>query len=302
MKIKFIVKPPVKTAYRKEFLNFKKEFKGELEEEFTEREGSKNARVLVREAVKKGFSRVVLAGGDGTLNEGINGLLGENPGKLPPDFAIGIIPVGSANNFAKEIGIPKDIKKAFEIIKKGKPTPVDAGKVNDKYFANVVSFGFDARVNTIANIVKDKYQFLPREMSYLLAALKEIAVNLPHYDVELNVPQQNLIFKEKVVLVAVTNSQSYGGIFKINPGADLRDGMLNICKIQALGRLRALTDITRVIKGTHTTLPEVKILKAPLLTISSPEFLPFEIDGEVLKPEKEYQVRVLPGALKVLLT
>jgi len=116
MKVAFIVKPPLKEEYQREFLAFEREFKGEIKEEFTEKEGPNNAKNLAKKAVEESFERVVVVGGDGLLNETINGIAEATGGKIPQDFTLGIIPTGSGNNFAKALGIPKDIKKAFEII------------------------------------------------------------------------------------------------------------------------------------------------------------------------------------------
>jgi len=305
MKIKFIVKPILKKQkakeYQEEFLKFKKELqeRGEKAEEvFTATSGENNARILAQKAIEEGFDRIVLVGGDGLLNEGVNGIIEGTQGKIPSDFALGTIPTGSGNNFAKTLKIPKDIKEAFQVIKKDKTTLVDIGKVNERFFVNVVSFGFDAKVNKLANEIKEKYHFLPKEGSYLIAALKEIIVKIPLYQVELKGEGINL--KNKVILVAVNNGQSYGAIFKIAPAAVVNDGKFDVCLIESVGRIRALFDIYRVIQGTHINLPEVKMLKTSSLTISAPEPLPYETDGEVLKPKKEYRISVLPKALKIL--
>jgi len=296
MRYKFIVKPPTKKEYQREFLIFKKNFGAE--EEFTEKEGPKNAKNLTRKAIEQGFDRVIIVGGDGLLNEGVNGIM-EATEKIFSNFALGIIPTGSGNNFAKEIGIPRDIKKAFQIIRKDKNISVDIGKINNRFFINCASFGFDGLVNKLANELKEKYQFLPREGSYLLAALKEILIRIPSF--EIKIKGEEIDLEEKVVMAAITNSQSYGAIFKINPGALVNDQKLNLCLIGEVGRMRALSDILRVIKGNHLNLPEVKMLKfSSPLTISSPEILPYEIDGEVPEAEKEYQISILPKALKIL--
>ena len=296
MGYKFIVKPPTKKEYQREFLIFKKNFGAE--EEFTEKECPKNAKNLTRKAIKQGFDRVIIVGGDGLLNEGVNGIM-EATEKIFSNFALGMIPTGSRNNFAKEIGIPRDIKKAFQIIRKDKNISVDIGKINNRFFINCASFGFDGLVNKLANELKEKYQFLPREGSYLLAALKEILIRIPSF--EIKIKGEEIDLEEKVVMAAITNSQSYGAIFKINPGALVNDQKLNLCLIGEVGRMRALSDILRVIKGNHLNLPEVKMLKfSSPLTISSPEILPYEIDGEVPEAEKEYQISILPKALKIL--
>jgi len=297
MKFKFIVKPPVKKEYQREFLRFKKDF--EAEQDFTEKNFPKNAQNLAKKAFEAGFKRIVFAAGDGLLNEGINGIMEAVQGKFPPDFAVGIIPLGTGNNFAKALAIPRCVKEAFEIIKKGKIAAVDMGKANERFFVNCFSVGFDAQVNDTAYKFKENYSFLPKQGGYLLAALKEIVLDFKFFDVAIEGKGINL--KEKILLAALTNSQNYGGMFKINPGASLEDGLLNLCYIKTMGRMKALISIYRVFKGTHINLPEVKMFKVSSLRVSSPEILPWEVDGEVQKPEKEFHIQVLPEALNVLI-
>jgi diacylglycerol kinase (ATP) len=295
MKFFFIIKPPVKNELKKEILEFKKIF--EIKEELTEGQGERNAQNLAKKALEEGFERIIVVGGDGLLNEAVNGIMGAREGNFPSNFALGIIPTGSGNNFAKELGI-KNIKEAFSIIKQNKKILVDLGKVNKRYFANCVSFGFDALVNKIANDLKTKYQFLPRNLSYLFAALEKIIIGIPNFPVQIN---GEINYQNKVVLAAITNSPSYGGIFKINPNAIINDGKLNLCLIKPVRRIRAFEILFRATKGTHLNFPAVKIFQFSLpLTISSPENLPFEIDGEVFEPEKKYQIEVFPKFLPVL--
>lgn len=305
MKIKFIVKSLTNEKKAKEFQKeigkFKKELKKKgvkIEEAFTTPDGETSARNLAKRAIKQGFNRIIFVGGDGLLNEGINGIM-EATGRLcPPDFAIGIIPTGAGNDFTKPLKIPRDIGEAFEIIKKDKATSVDIGKVNERFFVNVISFGFDAKINKLANDLKEKYQFLPRKGSYLIAALKEIIIRIPLFWVRIK--GDGIDFKGKVISVAVTNGSHYGAIFKIAPDALIDDGKFNICFIESVGKFRAFFDIYKIIKGTHASLPEVKMFKASSLTISSLEPLPYETDGEVLEPQKEYKISILPKILRVL--
>ena len=296
MKFKFIVKPPPKKEYQKEFSRFKKDF--EVEQDFTEKKFPKNAQNLAKKAFEAGFKRIIFAAGDGLLNEGVNGIMEAVQGKTPPNFAVGIIPLGTGNDFAKALAIPRDIREDFEIIKKGKITSVDIGKANEKFFVNCFSVGFDAQVNNTANKIKENYNFLPKQGGYLLAALKEIILNFKFFDVDIEGRGINL--KEKILLAALTNSPNYGGMFKINPGASLEDGLLNLCYIKTMDRIKALTSIYRVFKGTHVNLPEVKMFRVSSLKVSSPELLPWEVDGEVQKPEKEFRLQIFPRALNVL--
>jgi YegS/Rv2252/BmrU family lipid kinase len=295
VRYKFIIKPPLKKELEKEILDLKNE--NEVDFELTEKgeDSPKSAKNLAKTAIKEGFERIIVCGGDGLLNEAINGIMTE---KIPENFAIGIIPTGSGNNFAKALGIPKDIKKAFEIIKSEKKTLVDVGKVNQKYFINCFSLGFDAKINDLANKIKEKYSFLPRELSYLFAALKEIIFQIPSYEIEI-IGEINL--REKLVLVAITNSQSYGGIFKINPGASISDGKFNLCKISPVSKIKAIYTLFLATQGKHLKTPEVKTYTfSGALKISSKEPIIWEIDGEVQEPEIEFKVEILKNSLVFL--
>jgi YegS/Rv2252/BmrU family lipid kinase len=292
VRYKFIIKPPLKKELEKEILELKKENKVDFELTEKGEDSPKSAKNLAKRAIKEGFERIVVCGGDGLLSEAINGIMAE---KIPENFAIGVIPTGSGNNFAKALGIPKDIKKAFEIIKSEKKTLVDVGKVNQKYFINCFSLGFDAKINDLANKIKEKYSLLPRSLSYLFAALKEIIFQIPSYEIEIS---GEINFKEKLALVAITNSSSYGGIFKINPGASISDGKFNLCKISPVSKLKAFYTLFLTTQGKHLKIPEVKTYTfSEALKFSSKEPIIWEIDGEVQKPEKEFKVKILKNSL-----
>jgi len=295
MKFFFIIKPPGKKEFEREILEFKREF--EIKGELAEREGERNAQNLAKKAIEEDFQRIIVVGGDGSLNEVVNGVMEAIDGNFPSDFALGIIPTGAGNNFARELGI-KSIKEAFSIIRRNKRTLVDIGKVNDRYFANCISFGFDAQVNKIANDLKIKYPFLPRNLSYLFGATGKIIIAIPTFEVKI---EGEINFQGRLILAAITNSPSYGAIFKINPGALFDDGKLNLCLITPLGKIRAFETLFRATKGTHINLPEVKMLKfSSPIVISSPDLLPYETDGEVPEPEKEYKISVFQKILPIL--
>jgi diacylglycerol kinase (ATP) len=264
----------------------------------TAEDGPGTAFNLGKKAVQEGFNPVCLVGGDGTYYSAVNGMIagGASQERLP---ALGLIQCGIGNNFAKNAGIPKNLIMALETIETGKVADVDIGKLTtrseEKYFLNTVSFGFDALITEKARRLKAKYRIFPKEINYLLAAVNEIIGGMKFYQISIDGYPA-----EKMVLLAVTNGPSYGGIFKIAPGADMQDGLLDTCCISSVGKIKALKDIGRVIRGTHTTMPEVKMNKISLLTISSQETLTYQIDGEVFPAEKEYNVKVLSGVLKIL--
>jgi len=297
MKFKFIVKPPPKKQYLEEFLKFEKDF--EADQEFTEKNFPKNAGNLAKKAFEAGFKRIIFVAGDGLLNEGVNGIMEAACGKIPSDFSIGIIPTGSGNDFAKALAIPRNIREAFDIIRKDKIISVDMARANQRFFVNCFSVGLDAQINDTANKIKENYKFLPKQGSYLFAAIREIILDFKSFD--LKIEGNGIHMRGEMLLAALTNTPSYGGMFKINPGASLQDGLFNFCCVKTMGRVKALISICRVIKGTHTNLPEVKMFKASFLKISSSDFVPWEVDGEVQKPEKEFNFEVFPGALNVLI-
>jgi len=307
MRFKFIAKPPLKKSIKKEFLIFKKKFYTEIE--LTQRDGEKRALNLAKKAFKEGFERIVAVGGDGTTNEVLNGILEaareinpkfyKNPQKFFSHFAMGIIPGGFANDFAQEIGIPKDPKKAFLTLSQGKKIFVDIGKVDQRYFANCLSFGFDAQINEEANKFKERYRFIPKFSSYLLPAIKKIIKEVPKFDIEIE--GEEIKFEGKAVLVAITNTKRYGKIFKINPQADFSDGKLNLCLAKPIGKLKALYDVFLLSQGKHLHLPEIKTFEfTKPLFLRSLTSLPSEVDGEILEPKKEYQIEVLSKILPIL--
>jgi len=298
MKYKFIIKPPLKKDLEREILNFGKKEKVEFELTEKGRSSPKSAKNLAKNAILNGFERIIVVGGDGLLNETINGIF-EVKEKIPKDFAIGIIPKGSGNNFAKSLLIPRDTKKAFEVIKSDKKISVDVGRVNGLYFINCFSLGFDAKVNHLANEIKEKFQFLPKNLSYFLAAIKEIFGEIPSYEAKIESKEINL--KSDLSLLAITNSQAYGSIFKINPQALISDGRLNLCLISPPKRIEAIKILFLVIQGKHIGLKKVKnyLFSLPI-KIFLKEKVIWEIDGEVFPPENEFEIEVLPKALSFI--
>ena len=295
-KFKFIVKPPSKKEYQRETFLFKKEFN--IDEEFTEKNGPRSASELVKKAILQGFKRIIFIGGDGTINQGINGIMQFGKRKILEEVTVGIIPMGTGNDFSRGLGIPKDIKGAFEVIKCNKTVSVDIGRIDDRYFVNVASFGFDAKVTSLVNSFREKCQFFPSKLSYLFIALREVFTKFCFYDI--GIEAENMHLRDKMVLLAITNTPTYGAIFKINPGADFRDGVFDVCWINNLSKIKVLWYIPKVIAGKHINLPEVKTLKTSSLKVFSSHPLICEVDGEVLNPRKEYKIEVLPRAINFL--
>lgn len=285
-----------------------KEGRIEVVIEVTQKLGEKNATNLARKALREGYDLIISVGGDGTNNLVANGIAGTN-------IPVGFVQAGIANNLAKDLRIPNDIKEALGIMTRDriKIESIDLGKVTwksgERCFVCNFSLGLDARVVQLAETFKQKYHFLSflpgiGEVMYGIAWLKEVFFHLEYPLVEIGMPRNKFTEgkkKEKVTLIAIVNSPTYGKILKIVPKADLRDGLLDICRIRKVGRWRILRNIFRAIKGTLGGLNEVDILpQTKSVTISSPENLLCQIDGEVLPAEKEYKISIFAKALKVI--
>lgn len=282
----------------------------ELDIEFTEKFGEKNATNLAKKAVRGNYDLIIVFGGDGTANEVANGVVGS-------DVPILSIQAGGANDFARALGIPKDIEKALNLIFQGRIELVDLGRVvwksDSRFFINVFSIGLDARINKFANGFKDKFRFLHflplfGKGMYLLAALIELILHLhlEYPEVEIRMPGIHIDEPNKMTLIAMANGPRYGGIFNIAPQAKMDDGMLDVCRVKKMGRLRLLLNIPRLYQGTHLILPEVETLfdgrlpRVSSISISSSEDLISQMDGEPLELGNEFQVSIIPNGLKVL--
>mgnify|MGYP001561636068 CR=1 FL=1 len=264
----------------------------------TAADGPNTAFNLGKRAAQEGFERIGIVGGDGTYHLVVSGMMASNvPLRQLP--ALGLIQAGTGNNFAKNVGTPKNPIEVLKVIENGCVTKVDFGKLilknEEKYFLNVVSFGFDALITEVAKKFKGKYWFFSKKSHYLLAALGEIIKEMQFYQISVNGQES-----KEVLLVAVVNGPTYGAIFRITPDADLQDGLFDVCCIDRVEKMKVLADIIQVVEGTHVNLPEVAMSKVSFLTIASQEPLPCEIDGEVLPAEKEYKVEVIPKGLKIL--
>jgi len=272
---------------------------------FTEKEGERNATNLAKRAVKERYDLILIIGGDGTINEVANGVVGS-------EIPLLIVPAGNGNDFARALGIPKKPEKAFNLITEGRIEPVDLGKVNGRVFVNVFGVGFDAKITQYAESLKEKWRFLPNTFLYLVALLRELFLKLDYLHLETKIINGRK-FPEalvgKVTLVSIANGPTCGGIFKLAPQADLKDGLLDICWIKKTSRLRIFRFLPKVRKGTHLNLPEVRthlderLPRAKSLIILSPEkeALPCQMDGEILPAEKEYRISLLPKTLKVFM-
>ena len=257
-------------------------------------ERARHGEEIAREAAKSGRS-VIIVGGDGTLAEAANGILSAGQ---PAPVSLGLVAAGNGNDYAwNSLKLPHDPAAALEIALDGKIEAVDVGVVNERYFVNSLGIGIDANIAAAASDMK-RYGFLQGQTLYWAASLREI---LFHYDrcPWLKVyPDGEETDGRLYALSAVTVGPTYGGGFRINPQADLRDGLFDLCTIVKPSKMRALRILGMVSKGQHVTQPEVHMRHVRSIVLESQEPVFAHLDGEVIKASR-FEAKILPGALQV---
>jgi diacylglycerol kinase (ATP) len=249
-----------------------------------------SAARLAKTALAKGRRLIIAAGGDGTLNEVINGI-GENLG----DAAVGLIPLGTGNDFARTIGVPPDIEQALELIRAGETRPVDLVRVTSdevRYFVNVSAGGFSGLVN-------EKLTPQMKKTWGPLAYLRSAAAALP----ELRAYQTTLAFDNAESLrielynVVVANGRYVAGGTLIAPDASIDDGLLDIVLIPKRPAAELAVLAAQVALGTHLTSDAIVFRRAAKLTVNSKPGMWFNVDGELVGNEPA-RFEILPGALR----
>lgn len=230
---------------------------------------------------------VIAVGGDGTVHEVVNGLVGGN-------CTLAVIPVGSGNDFVKMLHLPSDYKTAIDIIKRARMIWMDIGKVGDVYFLNGLGIGFDAEVVSESRKVKRLRGFL----IYLYSVFKALL----HYQNRTITLEVNGVREEReIFMITVGNGQCLGGGFYLAPGARIDDGLLDVYIFRNLNRWKVLWNLPKALNGKHVGLPEVQFFRTSHLIIESAEIIPVHADGELLwlNPQR-MEVGILPRALPVI--
>jgi len=226
-----------------------------------------DARGLAARAVTHGYGTIVAAGGDGTINEVVNGIGGAA-------VQFGILPVGTMNVFATELGIPQNnLAKAWQVIEAGFSRSVDLPRANDEYFVQLAGVGLDAEV--VRQTTPDSKKALG-PMSYLLTLAQVAARQPPRIRIE---PVDGATRKGSFVLVG--NGRLYGGPFVVFKDARLDDGLLDVLVFQNQSHWDLIRYFQAIAFGNHPGLPDVEYFQSRGLRLTSREPVPVEIDGEL---------------------
>jgi YegS/Rv2252/BmrU family lipid kinase len=245
-------------------------------------EGVWHAAELALEAGREGFGVVVAAGGDGTANEVLNGLmLSLARGDAIPEMAV--LSIGRGNDFSYGAGIPQDLGLCVEVLARGEGRPIDVGRISGgdypggRYFGNGVGIGFDTIVGLEAAKMKHVHGF----MSYVLGALRTFVEYPPAPYVRL--AYDGGVIEQKSHQVSIMNGKRMGGTFFMAPEADNHDGLLDLCMAGELTRRDMVGLMLAYTKGTQASNPKIRTVRSSRYEISAPKGgLVAHADGETI--------------------
>ncbi len=266
------------------------ELRPDIDLRVTTRSGE--AEEMAAAAMREGRERVVAVGGDGTVQEVLNGLLAG--GGQP---ALGVVPVGTGNDLARSLGLPSDPAKAWTAAIGGTTRPLDAaratnGEGRERWFASAGGIGFDAQV-AMAMAARQGWQ--AGRAGYLLTTISELR-RFENRRVRVTIDDE--VVEGSVLFVAVANGEYYGGGMRIAPGAQTDDGRLDICVVGDISRLTAIRQLRNLYRGTHVAHPAVSTHAGAVVLIEGDEPTRVHLDGEPFGT-LPLRVEVAPGVVRV---
>ena len=247
-------------------------------------DGPGRGAAAARELAARGAETVVVWGGDGTINEVASQLVGRG-------VKLGIVPAGSGNGLARELGLSRDPARALRTALDGPVRWIDAGELAGRLFFNVAGVGFDAHLAAAFNA-----RVRRGLAGYAAAGLREV---LRHAPARYDVTADGAGVSAPALLVAVANTRQYGNGAIIAPAARPDDGRLDLVVVPPVGLLATGWHLQRLFRGTLDRLPGVRMLPLETGEIASGEPLTFHVDGEVVRGERRLPVAVHPRALPV---
>ncbi len=259
-----------------------------------------HATELAKQAGEQGYEMVIAMGGDGTVHEVVNGLMLVPQARRP---ILGVVPVGSGNDFAHAIGVPLRSDQALAHALTGGPSTVDLGLMTDdhgrqEYFDNTLGIGFD----TVVTIRSHRLPLLRGFLMYLTAVIQTIVLN--HDPILMQIDSDGEKWTESTLLLTLCNGPREGGGFLIAPEAIPDDGLLHYAMIRNVSRLMMFRLVPEVMKGTHGNFRQVKLGSCRKLSVMGDRAMYIHADGEIYtsfgSDLRQATIEVVPGALKVV--
>jgi YegS/Rv2252/BmrU family lipid kinase len=259
-----------------------------------------HAAELAGEAAEQGYDVVVAAGGDGTINEVINGLMKvkDTAAQVP---CLGILPVGGGNDFAYGMGLPTEYSAGLEVLLQGECQPIDIGQVTGglypqgRYFGNGVGVGYDAKVS-----FSIQRSSLRGFLGYLFASLKTLFFEFQPPTVEIELTHETVV--QVAMMVSVMNGRRMGGGFIMTPAALPNDGTFDLCVADKMSKITILLLIPRFMKGSQEGHPAIRFDQSKHIRVKAIEgSLPVHADGEMIAREcQEISITMIPAALHLI--
>jgi diacylglycerol kinase (ATP) len=253
--------------------------------------GPGDAEALARQAAADGYDHLFIAGGDGTVNEALNGVASVRQGLSQVTF--GILPRGTGNDFASAIGIPAAAEDAIEALLRAPAVPIDVGRMNERYFVNVSSGGFLAAASVATS---ERLKTLTGRLAYLIGGAQ---VLLDYEPVGTRLVLDDDAFDASLYAFAVCNAPLVGGGRMIAPEAVMDDGLFDVCLIHAMPTVDFIGLLASVSAGEHVHDDRVDYIRTRHLTLEFNRAIPLNTDGQVFEGTHcEYQL--LPRAARFL--
>ncbi|MGB5245380.1 MAG: YegS/Rv2252/BmrU family lipid kinase [Woeseia sp.] len=247
-----------------------------------------------RELSDQGAPRLLLGGGDGSVHEAVNGLMRS---KTPA--ALGLIPLGTGNDFAKANGIPLQpadavAELAVRLASDAAPRVIDVGRLNERYFANGAGIGFDAKISAIASSIQ-----LPiGVLVYPAAVVRGLVDGVVTPRMKMQFDGREL--DAQLTLASFNIGQWVGGMFRIAPMARNDDGMLDLVYVDQLTRRQIVPLVPKLLRGTHMSDARVHHELIAHCRIEAEAKVPAHLDGENQAPQRHFDIGIVAGALRLL--
>ena len=251
--------------------------------DFTVQETIVNATKTVKDCLDDSCSDLVIVGGDGTINEVVNG--------IPIPIPISIIPGGTGNDFVKNVSLGKTDQEVFQTATYGRVAAIDLGKCNDRYFVNGVGIGFDGQI--VEDMIAKRVPILRGHAAYYYHVLRILG---SYRERPFNFSIDGEKHVNDLILLTVGNGTTFGGGFKLMPRAKIDDGLLEGCEIGKVSPFRRFVNIHRLSKGTHGVLKEVEFYQCKKITIEKNLMLFAHMDGERLG-QPPFEISIAPKKL-----
>lgn len=263
--------------------------------------GPGSATKAVRVALRHGAQRVVSVGGDGTLNEVVNGFFDEQGAPLGAHAALCLVPSGSGGDFGRTAHIPKSAARALRALLSEHTRTIDAGRIDfddgsRRFFVNVADCGVGGEVVARVNRCRVKGGGVRGSAVFLYQSL---ATLLQYSGLDVAVTVDGRLIERRVQSVVIANGRYFGGGMRIAPDAELDDGLFDVVIVESASRLKTIRGVPSLYRGTHVRRPQVEVCRARQVRIdhgSTP--LLFDVEGEQVG-QTGATITCLPGALRL---